>query len=451
MSLYALIVDPVARRRTGHAHLTKSFGLAAEEVETGELALETIRVKGPPAVVVTELSLPGGIDGFALLKELKRAAPKSPVIVVSAFAELRNTLLQRRAESPHTAMLAAQAPLSSLSRILGKVLEAAPKPSAPAHVLASVGPPPKPVGPADLQRMGLLGDGQPDAQLTELLEEVAKVCGVPMALITFILADRQWFKAHTGLGGRILEERGTPISSSFCRHVVDAQAPLIVPDAVIHPLFAKNDLVTSGVVRGYAGVPILGASGKVFGTLCVLDSKPMKLAPAKLEALWLLARRVAGELELRTGAAAPVTATLPVSIAAAAPLIEALDAGILLMNGEDRRVVYANQALARLTGISREQIMKMSRDEWVAQNTTLFDDPRDFLKKLKVLPKGPFVACEEFEVQRPEPRLIRWTAKPLRLGESVLQLAIYDDVTPVPTIGGGEVELVGEPNFELDV
>ena len=72
------------------------------------------------------------------------------------------------------------------------------------------------------------------------------------------------------------------------------------------------------------------------------------------------------------------------------------------------------------------------------------------MRKLNVLPKGPFAACEEFEVQRPEPRLIRWTAKPLRLGDIVVQLAIYDDITPIPMIEGTSVELVGESNFELD-
>jgi len=80
---------------------------------------------------------------------------------------------------------------------------------------------------------------------------------------------------------------------------VQGRQPLVIADAVAHPTFAQNPLVQDGSVRSYAGAPLQTSSGDVLGTLCIIDKRPMSVSPEELDQLVLLARGVAGELELR--------------------------------------------------------------------------------------------------------------------------------------------------------
>src|SRR6202012_494330 len=105
---------------------------------------------------------------------------------------------------------------------------------------------------------------------------------VPVALVSLVLEEKQWFKAHFGLGGKLLEERGTPRDWAFCKHVVASEEPLIVHDAKVHPMFATNPLVLDGSVRGYAGAPLLTADGYALGTVCLIDSEPLALSAEEL-------------------------------------------------------------------------------------------------------------------------------------------------------------------------
>ena len=205
-----------------------------------------------------------------------------------------------------------------------------------------------------------------------------------------------------------------------------------MPDARLNPVFAHNPLVSSGAVRGYLGVPLQTVEGTVLGSLCLLDSKPLMLGVEAVESLRLLARRVAGELELQLlRKAQPRKVAAPKAKASAhlEAVLGAIEMGVLLMVGPERRILYANRALSRLVGMPEQQLLQLTREQWVEQVCSLFDDPSDFLHKMKVLPNGPFAAREEFEVQRPLPRVLRWTSKPVDLGGEQGQLALYEDIT----------------------
>ena len=123
----------------------------------------------------------------------------------------------------------------------------------------------------------------------------ARLFGVPMALISLVDENRQWFKSRVGL-----TICGSARDISFCSHVVDADAPLIVPDARNDARFADNPFVTEHPnVRFYAGVPLRAPEGVVLGTFCLLDDKPREFSDADLAQLSDLAEMVMDKIKLR--------------------------------------------------------------------------------------------------------------------------------------------------------
>ncbi|GAA4313717.1 hypothetical protein GCM10023183_33570 [Nibribacter koreensis] len=145
-----------------------------------------------------------------------------------------------------------------------------------------------------LDRYDLL-DTSSEEELDQLTELAALVCGTPIAVISLVASDRQWFKSKVGL---TLTE--TPIASSFCQHVVQAPRLLEVADASKDVRFADNPLVVGGAnLRFYAGAPLITPQGHVLGTLCVIDIVPRILTHDQRMGLEVLARQVMKHFELR--------------------------------------------------------------------------------------------------------------------------------------------------------
>jgi len=123
----------------------------------------------------------------------------------------------------------------------------------------------------------------------------AHILKVPIALVSLVDTDRQWFKSRYGI-----ELPETPRDISFCGHVVSQDAPLVVEDASTDERFADNPLVTGPPgIRFYAGFPLRTADGLVLGTLCAIDSRRRTPTQADLEQLELLALQTVDQLELR--------------------------------------------------------------------------------------------------------------------------------------------------------
>jgi PAS domain S-box-containing protein len=145
----------------------------------------------------------------------------------------------------------------------------------------------------DLECYGILGTPA-ERSFDDLTHLASLICKTPVALITLIDKDRQWFKSK--VGAEITE---TPRSISICGHAINNKETMIVADLLEDARFNDNPIVTATGARFYAGAPLVSPSGHALGTLCVLDLTPRELATDQLAALESLARQVVIQLELR--------------------------------------------------------------------------------------------------------------------------------------------------------
>lgn len=135
-----------------------------------------------------------------------------------------------------------------------------------------------------------------EAALDDIVRLAARLTRRPIALMSLIDADRQWFKARHGL-----DVAETARDVAFCAHaILQPDRPLVVPDALLDARFADNPVVSHAPrVRSYAGVPLVNTEGFALGTLCVIDHRPRAATVDEMEILSGLARSVATALELR--------------------------------------------------------------------------------------------------------------------------------------------------------
>ncbi|MGE0668470.1 MAG: PAS domain S-box protein [Sphingomonadales bacterium] len=147
---------------------------------------------------------------------------------------------------------------------------------------------------AALRRYRIL-DSLPEPAFDDLTTLAAQICATPLAMVSLVDAERQWFKS--AVGGPLGE---TPRDEAFCAHAILGEGLFVVPDALADDRFRDHPAVLGDpAIRFYAGAPLVTDDGHALGTLCVIDRVPRELDAAQRAALAALGRQVMAQLELR--------------------------------------------------------------------------------------------------------------------------------------------------------
>lgn len=162
-------------------------------------------------------------------------------------------------------------------------------------------PPPSPAPDVEAARLRALGragilDTLPEQAFDDITALASQICGTPIALISMVDAQRQWFKSRVGLA---VPQTGRDVA--LCAHtILQPDELMVVPDTLLDARFVDNALVTGDPsIRFYAGAPIVTHDGHALGTLCAIDRRPRQLDAGQLASLRLLARQVSRLIDQR--------------------------------------------------------------------------------------------------------------------------------------------------------
>ncbi|WAJ27237.1 GAF domain-containing protein [Antarcticirhabdus aurantiaca] len=241
-----------------------------------------------------------------------------------------------------------------------------------------------------LRRSGLL-DRSPEDEFGHLADHVRDVLDVPVAIVTLVDEDRQVFAGHSGLPEPWAGRGETPMTHSFCQHVVDRRAPLVTSDARLDPLLRDNAAIGDIGVVAYLGIPLSLPDGEVVGALAAIDTQPRDWSEADMRRLRSIARTVEKEMAVR------------ISESRWRSLFEGLQEGFILGRvvrdtaGRivDWRYEAVNDAWHDLLGIPRgtavgrtvRELLPGVEDEWVSEFARVVElgEPVRFTRRVGTL------------------------------------------------------------------
>lgn len=246
---------------------------------------------------------------------------------------------------------------------------------------------------AALRAFDILDTG-PEAAFDEITQLARDACHTPVALVSFLEAERQWFKSEIGLG-----LRETSLDSSICAQTIHLSELVVINDTAEDSRLRDNPLVTGKQLRFYAGARLETSDGLLLGAVCVLDFQPRPdgLTEKQSKTLLALARAVMRELELRRAnkALAQNTALMNATL-------EHVDQGILMVD-ESGAVVICNQRAMDLLGLPPDMMHSAPRfdevKQWQLEQGEFAEADPMLLRAIKH--EGVNIEASIYERQRP--------------------------------------------------
>ncbi len=212
-----------------------------------------------------------------------------------------------------------------------------------------------------LRRTGLL-DSPPEEAFDRLTRLAARFLDAPVALVSLVDEERQFFKSCFGLPEPWATGRETPLSHSFCQHVVIREEALIVEDAREHPLVKENLAIPDLGVMAYAGIPLTTSRGEVLGSFCAIDTKPRRWTEEEIRTLRDLAASVTTEIQRR---------------AEEAPRNGEECFRALVENAEDVITILGSGGIIRYESPSAERVLGHRQEERIGRNIFGWVHPED--------------------------------------------------------------------------
>ncbi|WP_437521686.1 response regulator [Sorangium sp. So ce726] len=243
-----------------------------------------------PDLILTDMMMPE-LDGFGFLRAYaERPGPGAPVVAMSSLGAYLQEARKLGAAATLDKPLCFERLMETIRTLTaGRSAQAEPIPCS----LAS---------PEEARRLQTildlrLDEPAPEPALWAFTDRVARHFSVPVALVSVVTQDRQFWTASCGLPEDL--GSGTSRQDSFCTHAVSGRTALVVQDTLENPFFRDNVLVKTRGLRFYAGVPLMARHGEAVGTLCLLDFKPRRFTYFDLELLTLFSQSVLSSLEWR--------------------------------------------------------------------------------------------------------------------------------------------------------
>lgn len=276
--------------------LLSKRGIEATVVSADELASERLeRVQFSPVELVAISALPpvALMHAHYLVKRFKARFPATRLLV-GLWTARDQTRVRERLELSEADIVATQ--IRQAADQVQSILPAEP---------------PKPVSDraplpgdeaqrlAELEQLDLL-DTDPEETFDHFTDELTRAFDVPIALVSLVDRDRQWWKSHVGLPEELTRARCTPREMSVCSYVVAHNQTLVVEDLSKDARFAQNPFLRRLGARFYAGAPLRTQTGRPIGSLCVMDTRPREFTKRERETLELLADAVMAQVRLRS-------------------------------------------------------------------------------------------------------------------------------------------------------
>jgi anti-anti-sigma regulatory factor/PAS domain-containing protein len=283
-----------------------------------------------------------------------------------------------------------------------------------------------------LDKYGILDTAREEA-FDDLMRLASYICGSPIAMISLVDEERQWFKARMGL-----EMTETPRSESFCGQAIKYHDVLIVPDALEDERFAHLPFVTGEKrIRFYAGAPLIDPRGNALGTICVMDSQPRVLTSDQIDALRTLSHEVITQLEMRQRNRQLVQLAeernhlnreLEASLEMQRSALESMQDGVLLTNTTGG-LVHMNIKTIELWRVPEEVLASGDQDQFGDWISGMLVDSDAITVRIDELVNSPAMEDNGL-LQCRDGRVIEYYTKPHKILDTIIgRVWSFRDVT----------------------